>query len=147
MRGWVIALFDIALMIAMSLLLFSCKASSFYPLIGSAGGATAGSLGGPVAAGGGAILGYGIGKGAQLVDENENLADQVSALSEGDIKKLLELEAEKHGSKIEELWNVGKYILVLIALWNLIPILLARKACQVSKQNKENLNGKNNKIL
>ena len=143
MRGWVIALFDIALMIAMSLLLFSCKASSFYPLIGSAGGATAGSLGGPVAAGGGAILGYGIGKGAQLVDENKNLADQVSALSEGDIKKLLELESKKHGSKIEELWSMAKYVLILIALWNLIPILLARKACQVSKQNEENLNGKN----
>ena len=139
MRGWII-LFNIA----MATLMSSCKVSSFYPLMGSAGGATAGSVGGPVAAGGGAILGYGIGKGAQLAEENKNLSDQVTAISEGDIKKLLQLEAEKHGSKIEELWSMAKYVLIVIALWNIIPILLARKACQVSKKNEESLNGKNN---
>jgi len=132
----------------MSLVLCGCKMSSFYPVLGATGGATVGSLGGPVGSGGGALVGYGVGKGAQLIDENKDLQDTVTALSQGDVeaiaKKALEKGMGDQEGKFKDFVNtVEKWLIfgaVGLALYLIIPILVARKtATSCSRNNLERL--------
>ena len=67
----------------------SCTVSQWYPVTGSVIGAGAGSLAGPGAAAGASAIGYGIGRSAQLLDENEELAQTVDALTKGEIDALV----------------------------------------------------------
>lgn len=129
-------------------LLSSCKMSSFYAPAGATGGAVVGSLGGPAMAGGGAILGYGIGKGAQLIDENKELQETVELLSTGDVetiaKNALEKGMESQEGKFQEfIGKVEKWLIVAavaLVLYLFIPILVARKtATSCSKSNREHL--------
>ena len=70
--------------------LSGCSKASFYPLAGSVGGATIGSLGGPGPAAGGAAVGWGVGEGSKYMEENKHLTEKVNALSEGDVQKLVQ---------------------------------------------------------
>lgn len=109
--------------------------SSFYAPAGATGGAVVGSLGGPAMAGGGALIGYGVGKGAQILDENKELKTTIKALSEGDVetiaKQALEKGMESQEGKFQdfiskvEKWLIGAAI--CLALYLLIPIFVAHK--------------------
>ena len=112
--------------------LSGCSKASFYPLAGSVGGATVGSLGGPGPAAGGAALGWGIGEGAKLMEENKGLAKKVNALSEGDVQKLVQLQLDEQmdngffDSMLDEVYGFLKICLVGVILWNVVPIIYTR---------------------
>ena len=112
--------------------LSGCSKASFYPLAGSVGGATIGSLGGPGPAAGGAALGWGIGEGAKLMEENKGLAKKVNALSEGDVQKLVQLQLDEQmdngffDSMLDEVYGFLKICLVGVILWNVVPIIYTR---------------------
>jgi hypothetical protein len=110
-----------------------CSISKTYPALGSTGGAAIGSVGGPGAAAGGALLGWGVGKAAQINSENKDLINKVEALSRGDIDKLI-------GEESIRVWSYVKLLLWGIVLWNLIPICYT---IFVHRKHKEAVNGKN----
>jgi hypothetical protein len=111
---------------------FGCSKATFYPLAGSVGGATVGALGGPGPAAGGAALGWGVGKGAQLMEENKGLANKAKALSEGDVQKLVQLQLDEKmddgffDSMLDEVYGFLKLCLVGVILWNVVPIIYTR---------------------
>jgi hypothetical protein len=116
-----------------------CKMSSWYPVMGSVAGASTGALtGGPVGAGVGGGIGYAGGKTAQMMTENEDLKETVSALTQGDVNALvnqgLEKSMEKHASGFEEFTSYIKKILIvaacLLAVYLSIPIFIARKTAE-----------------
>ena len=61
----------------------------FLSSVRATGGAAVGSLGGPGTAAGGAAVGWGVGEVSKYMEENVHLTQQVKALSEGDIKQLV----------------------------------------------------------
>lgn len=130
----IILLFDILLILAMVLLVTGCKMSSWYPAIGSVAGGASGAIAGPMGGAAGAGIGYGAGKTAQLMTENEDLAEKVEALSTGDVEKLIELEMAGQESGFQEFTSTIKKILTVAAsvllAYLCIPILLARKTAQ-----------------
>jgi|TARA_R100000084_G_scaffold57834_1_gene24515 hypothetical protein len=113
------------------LLLTGCKMSSLYPVLGATGGATVGSIGGPVGSGGGALVGYGVGKGAQLMEENQQLSDTVSALSEGDVQALVAAQMGEQQGWVEEtmqgFWTTVKFCLVGLVIWQVVPLILHKR--------------------
>lgn len=128
-----------AILLLVLAVLTSCKMSSWYPAMGSvAGGATGAITGGPVGAGVGAGIGYGGGKTAQMMTENEDLKQTVSALTHGDVNALvnqgLEKSMEKHASGFEEFTSYIKKILIVAACilgaYLCIPIFIARKTAE-----------------
>lgn len=130
----IILLFDILLILAMVLLVTGCKMSSWYPAIGSVAGGASGAIAGPMGGAAGAGVGYAAGKTAQLMTENEDLAEKVEALSTGDVEKLIELEMAGQESGFQEFTSTIKKILTVAAsvllAYLCIPILLARKTAQ-----------------
>jgi len=113
------------------LFLTGCKMSSLYPVLGATGGATVGSIGGPVGSGGGALVGYGVGKGAQLMEENQQLSDTVSALSEGDVQALVAARMGEQQGWVEEtmqgFWTTVKLCLVGLVIWQVVPLILHKR--------------------
>jgi len=113
------------------LLLTGCKMSSLYPVLGATGGATVGSIGGPVGSGGGALVGYGVGKGAQLMEENQQLSDTVSALSEGDVRALVATQMGEQQGWVEEtmqgFWTTVKFCLIGLVVWQVVPLILHKR--------------------
>ena len=136
-RCHVILAIDAALLLVI-VILSGCKASSWYPAIGSVAGGASGSFAGPVGGAAGAGLGYGAGKTAQMMTENEDLKQTVSALSHGDISALvnqgLEQGMEKHQSGFDEFTSYIKKILIIaaciLAAYLSIPIFVARKTAE-----------------
>jgi hypothetical protein len=135
-------------LISIVLLLSGCKISSVYPPLGATAGATAGSIGGPAMAGGGALLGWGVGKGVQVVDENKELQEAVELLSEGDVQTIaqnaLKKGMESQEGKFQEFIGKIEKLLIVVAIglviYLFIPILVARKtATSCSNDNKEKL--------
>ena len=130
----IILLFDILLILAMVLLVTGCKISSWYPALGSVAGGASGAIAGPMGGAAGAGVGYAAGKTAQLMTENEDLAEKVEALSTGDVEKLIELEMAGQESGFQEFTSTIKKILTVAAsvllAYLCIPILLARKTAQ-----------------
>ena len=109
--------------------------SSFYAPVGATAGASIGSLGGPAMSGGGALLGYGIGKGAQILDENKELKENLEALSTGDVETIAR-NALKKGMEAQEgkftdfISKIEKWLIiaaVCLALYLTIPIFVAHK--------------------
>ena len=106
--------------------------------IGSVAGGASGAIAGPMGGAAGAGLGYGAGKTAQMMTENEDLKQTVSALSHGDVSALvnqgLEKGMEKHKSGFEEFTSYVKRILIiaacLLAAYLSIPIFIARKTAE-----------------
>jgi hypothetical protein len=129
MKPWTLSFF---LPVLVLVLLGGCSKASFYPLAGSVGGATIGSLGGPGAAAGGAALGWGVGEGAKLMEENKGLASKVKALSEGDVQKLVQQQLNEEmdngffDSMLDEIYGFLKLCLVGVILWNVVPLIYTR---------------------
>ena len=129
MKPWTPSFF---LPVLVLVLLGGCSKASFYPLAGSVGGATVGSLGGPGAAAGGAALGWGVGEVSKYVEENKHLTDQVKALSEGDVQQLVKNQLDESmddgffDGMLTEIYGLLKLCLVGVVLWNVIPIIYTR---------------------
>lgn len=118
----------------MVLLFTGCKASSWYPALGSVAGGASGAIAGPMGGAAGAGVGYAAGKTAQMMTENADLKETVDALTHGDVDKLVKKGLESQASGFEEFTDSIKKILtvagsVLLA-YLCIPILLARKTAQ-----------------
>ena len=113
-----------------TLLLAGCKKSTFYPLLGSTGGAAIGSVGGVGGSAGGAALGWSLGKGAALIEDNEQLASTVTALSQGDVKALVEAGmAEQRGfldKVIDGIYDLLTICGIAAALFFIVPLVYAR---------------------
>jgi len=123
------------ILISSLVLLSGCRTSSFYAPAGATSGAVVGSFGGPVTAGGGALIGWGIGKGAQVIDENKELKESIKAISEGDVESIAKIALEKgmksQDGKLQEFISYIEKILIITAtglvLYLFIPIFIARK--------------------
>ena len=130
----IVLILDCLLILAMVLLLTSCTASSWYPAIGTVVGGASGAVAGPLGGGVGAGVGYASGKTAQMMTENEDLKETVSALTHGDVDKLVKKGLESQASGFEEFTGTIKKILTVAAsvllAYLCIPILLARKTAQ-----------------
>ena len=115
----------------LSLLFTGC--ASLYPLGGNVVGAGTGAVvGGPAGAAVGAGIGWGAGTGVKLVKENKDLGAQVNALTEGDVDKFIELklkEKKESGffdSMLDGVYSFIKLVLVILILWNVVPIVYTR---------------------
>ena len=113
------------------LLLTGCKMSSLYPGMGAVGGAGVGAIAGPGGAAGGAAVGWGVGKGAQLMEENQQLSETVSALSEGDVQALVAAQMGEQQGWVEEtmqgFWTTVKLCLVGLVIWQVVPLILHKR--------------------
>ena len=124
-------------LLALMLLLTTsgCSLSSLYPVAGSVSGAAIGGIAGPAGAGAGALGGYGLGAVAQAKSDGKsdaaNAVQTLQALSEGDVKKLLELKMQEQGSKIDgitsTIWTTLKVAALVIIGFFLIPIIWSRQ--------------------
>jgi len=112
-----------------------CSLASLYPVAGSVGGAAVGGIAGPAGAAAGALGGYGAGALAQAQSDGSsdaaNAVQTLQALSEGDVKKLLELKMQEHGSKIDgitsSIWTTLKVAALVIIGFFLIPVFWSRQ--------------------
>ena len=112
-----------------------CSLSSLYPGAGSVSGAAVGGTAGPAGAAAGALGGYGAGALAQAQSDGKSDAatavQTLQALSEGDVKKLLELKMQEQGSKIDgitsTIWTTLKVAALVIIGFFLIPIIWSRQ--------------------
>lgn len=113
------------------LFLTGCKMSTFYPGLGAVGGAGVGAIAGPGGAVGGSALGWSVGKGAQLMEENQELSETVSALSEGDVLALVDAGLGEQKGWVEEtvegFWTTVKICLIGLVLWQVVPLILHKK--------------------
>ena len=111
-----------------------CRASALYPVAGSVSGAAVGGIAGPAGAAAGALGGYGAGALAQArSDETSDAATAVQtlqALSEGDVKKLLDLKMREHGSRLDSvtgaIWTTLKVAAFVVLAFLLIPVIWSR---------------------
>ena len=119
-----------SLVLLAALLLAGCKKSTFYPLLGSTGGAAIGSVGGVAGSAGGAALGWSLGKGAALIEDNEQLASTVQSLSQGDVKALIDSGmAEQRGfldKVIDGIYDLLTICGIAAALFFIVPLVYAR---------------------
>ena len=119
------------LLIVITILLASCKMSSWYPVTGSVIGGASGAVLGPAGGAVGAGVGYAGGKTAQMMSENEDLKETVNALTHGDVSKLVEQGMKQHQSGFDEFTGSIKKLLTIVGSLLLaylcIPIFLAKK--------------------
>jgi len=119
-------------------LLAGCSMKQWYPTMGAVVGGGAGSLGGPVGsalgAGGGALIGEVVKGNAEIEEARET----ISALSHGDVQKLVEKGMEQHASGFESFTTTIKRILigafVILLCYLAIPIFVARKCSRSEAQ-------------
>ena len=118
--------------------LTGCSMKQWYPTMGAVVGGGAGSLGGPagsaLGAGGGALIGEVVKGNAEIEEARET----ISALSHGDVQKLVEKGMEQHASGFESFTTTIKRILigafVILLCYLAIPIFVARKCSRSEAQ-------------
>ena len=126
------------LLIIFLTLLTGCSMKQWYPTMGAVVGGGAGSLGGPagsaLGAGGGALIGEVVKGNAEIEEARET----ISALSHGDVQKLVEKGMEQHASGFESFTNTIKRILigafVVLLCYLAIPIFVARRCSRSEAQ-------------
>lgn len=122
----------IIIFITVLLLTGSCSMKQFYPLAGSTVGGGIGALGGPGTAAAGAGLGYAAGEMAKGNEELEEAKETIQALTTGDVETLVQkrMEAAKQegffDTILDGVYDVMILSLILIAGWNLIPMIYTR---------------------
>ena len=122
----------------MVILLCGCSMKQWYPTMGAVVGGGAGSLGGPagsaLGAGGGALIGEVVKGNAEIEEARET----ISALTHGDVQKLVEKGMEQHASGFESFTTTIKRILigafVVLLCYLAIPIFVARKCSRSEAQ-------------
>ena len=111
-----------------------CRSSSLFPVAGAVSGAAIGGIAGPAGAGAGALGGYGLGAVAQAKSDHKSDAatavQTLQALSEGDVKKLLDLKMQEHGSRLDSvtgaIWTTLKVAAFVVLAFLLIPVFWSR---------------------
>ena len=122
----------ILIFITVLLLTSSCSMKQLYPLAGSTVGGGIGALGGPGTAAAGAGLGYAAGEMAKGNEELEEAKETIQALTTGDVETLVQKrmeEAKEEGffdTILDGVYDVMILSLILIAGWNLIPMIYTR---------------------
>jgi len=120
----------LATMTLAMLTLSGCSRTGFYAPLGATVGGAAGSVGGPVAAGGGALLGWSVGKGAALVETNKDLVSTVDALSRGDVSAIVSAQMKGQQSTIEKatdtIWTALKVAAFVVLGFLTIPLFITR---------------------
>ena len=80
----------------------------------------------------------------QTFEENKHLTDQVKALSEGDIKQLVNNQLDESmdngffDSMLTEIYGLLKLSLIVVVLWNVIPIIYTRYVHKKTKNRVPN---------
>lgn len=130
----------------------SCSFRTFYPAIGAtvaaAGGAVVGGPGGAaMAAGTGALVGQLIKGEEDVIDAKEETKEVIKAISEGDVMKMLEIQAGKQKGTFDKVIDGIYQVLWLLglagALWFVLPIMWAKWHVQKTvKKHVEAINGK-----
>ena len=130
-NGDIVLFLDILLIVAMILLTQSCTVSQWYPVGGAVAGGASGSILGPIGGGIGAGVGYAGGKTAQMMTENEDLKETVTALTSGDVDKLVEKGLQSQTTGFIEFTGTIKNILTVagscLLAYLCIPIFLAKR--------------------
>lgn len=113
----------------------SCSVKQFYPTAGAlVGGAGGGLLGGPVGAGfggaGGALIGE-VARGNEAIEEAQ---ETITALSHGDVEKLVAKGMTKQNGLFQSFTDGIKKLLVvagvLLLCYLFIPVFVAKKCSQ-----------------
>ncbi len=114
------------------MLVSSCKVSSLYPALGAGAGGGAGSLGGPVVGGLGAVAGYSVGEVLKVQDQPSS-----SNFKPEQYQELLSLVAQASGEnksfieKIEGgIYDILKLVGLVVGIMILVPIMYARLKCK-----------------
>ena len=124
-------------------LISATSCASLYPIggavIGGAGGSFLGPAGAAVGSGAGAAAGQILAKESDLKEAKET----IKALSEGDVQKMIELQAGQQKGTFDKVVD-GIYRLLYLGgicmiLWFVIPWIWARK--HVKKTVEKHLNG------
>jgi hypothetical protein len=117
-------------LIVMLLMLSGCSRTGVYAPLGATVGGAVGSVGGPVVAGGGALLGWSVGKGAALVETNKNLVSTVDALSRGDVSAIVSAQMKGQQSSFEKamdtIWLALKVAAFVVLGFLTIPLFITR---------------------
>lgn len=112
------------------ILLQSCSMKSLAPTIGGGVGAGVGSIGGIPGAVAGGTLGAGAGQLIHELDRNKEAQQTISALTQGDVEKLVSIQMEEHKSWFSKALDGLKTILLLVGvgvgLYVTIPIIYTR---------------------
>ena len=111
-------------------LLCSCSMKSLAPTIGGGIGAGVGSIGGIPGAVAGGTLGAGVGQLVHELDRNKDAQATISALTQGDVEKLVKLQMDSHKSWFTKALDGLKTLLILVGvgfgLYVTIPIIYTR---------------------
>lgn len=141
-----LAVFPLALMAT------SCSMRMFYPTLGAVAGGTGGAImggipGAAIGSGAGAAVGQ-IAKGEGDVQAaKEETQEVIKAVSEGDVKRLLEIQAKQEKGAFDNvidgiyttLWILG----IAAAVWFVLPVVWAKwHVSKTVKKHVENINGK-----
>jgi hypothetical protein len=117
-------------LICILLLLNSCSIKSFAPTIGGGVGAGIGSIGGIPGAVAGGTLGAGVGQLVHELDRNKEAQQTISALTQGDVEKLVKIQMEDQKSWVTKALDGIKSLLLIVGvgfgLYILIPIVYTR---------------------
>ena len=111
-------------------MLTGCSRTGFYAPLGATVGGAVGSVGGPVVSGGGALLGWSVGKGAALVETNKDLVSTVDALSRGDVSAIVSAQMKGQQSSFENamdtIWLALKVAAFVVLGFLTIPLFITR---------------------
>ena len=117
-------------MTALLLLTPSCSMRTFYPTVGGVVGGAAGALGGPVTAAAGAGVGVLAGELAKGNEDLKQAKATIKAISKGDVEALVAAGMGKQKGFMDEaldtLYGFMKICLILLILWQLVPLAYAR---------------------
>ena len=127
-------------------LLSGCSVRTFAPTAGALVGGGLGSLAGPIGGGVGAAGGAALGQVAKGEGDVVEAKKELKALTQGDVGKLIAMQAEKNKSGFDTvvdgiyrvLWLLG----IGMALWFVIPWVWAKH--HVKKTVEKHINGNSN---
>ena len=118
------------ILICLIALMSSCSWKSLAPTIGGGVGAGVGSIGGIPGAVAGGTLGAGAGQLVKELDANDKAQQTISALSQGDVQKLVEIGLEEQkgwfSQTLENLYKFLGIIIVCIGLFFMCDIWWTR---------------------
>ena len=113
-----------------TILLQSCSMKSLAPTIGGGLGAGVGSIGGIPGAVAGGTLGAGVGQLVHELDRNKEAQATISALTQGDVEKLVKVQMDQQKSWFSKALDGLKSILLMgsiaFGLYILVPIIYTR---------------------
>lgn len=128
----------VVLIAVMLILASSCSMKQFYPTAGAVVGGSVGSLGGPggaaLGAGGGALLGE-VARGNAEIEEAR---ETITALTQGDVEKLVAQGMSKHESSFDTFVSKIQRILFIVGACLVgylgIPIFVAKRCAKSESQ-------------